>query len=118
MDAAHIQYVTTSDGYNIAYRVSGEGLPLVFLPGYFSHLGLPGWSYAAHMIFQPLATQFRFIEYDSRGQGLSTRGLPVTLAIEDFLTDLSSVVERVAGGQPVVLVGTFGLWRAAVRYAV
>ena len=116
MDAPPIQYVKTSDGYSIAYRVSGEGAPLVLVPGVFSHLGLHSFN-TTRMIFQPRATQFRFIEYDSRGQGLSTRGLPDALAMEDFLADLVSILERV-GGEPAVLISTFGFWRVAVRYAV
>jgi hypothetical protein len=32
MDAPPVQYVTTSDGYDIAYGVSGEGPLLIHVP--------------------------------------------------------------------------------------
>jgi len=40
MDAPPVQYVTTSDGYNIAYTVCGEGTPLVFMSSPFMHVQL------------------------------------------------------------------------------
>ena len=33
MNVPPVQYVTTSDGYDIAYTVCGEGRPLILGPG-------------------------------------------------------------------------------------
>ena len=40
MDAPPVQYVTTADGYSIAYSVCGEGQPFVVAPPTFHHLQL------------------------------------------------------------------------------
>jgi DNA-binding CsgD family transcriptional regulator/pimeloyl-ACP methyl ester carboxylesterase len=115
MDAPPVQYVTTSDGYSIAYTITGLGDPLVFLPRPFSHLGLLRDPEAARQMIEPLAARFKLVQYDGRGQGLSSRGLADGLMIEDLLPDLVAVVEQI--GEPVVLVSTIGFWRVAVRYA-
>ena len=114
MDAPPVQYVTTSDGYNIAFAVSGEGAPLLLMPFHHNHMqrtwGRPGWQ-------TDLAKHFRVIYYDGRGQGLSTRGLPDTTIAEDFRRDLEAVIERV-GHERFVLAGYGGFSHVAVRYAV
>ena len=38
MDPPSVRYVTTCDGYKIAYTVTGKGIPFVFLPGVFNHV--------------------------------------------------------------------------------
>ena len=39
-----IRFCTTSDGVRIAYATSGEGPPLVLVPGWVSHLEVM-WDY-------------------------------------------------------------------------
>jgi DNA-binding CsgD family transcriptional regulator len=116
MDAPPVQYVTTSDGCRIAHTVTGQGEPLVLLPAPFSHLGLPPDPEATRLIVQPLAARFRLVQYDSRGQGLSTRGLPDNLKIDDFLHDLDAVIGQLRT-ESVILMATIGFWRVAVRFA-
>ena len=67
MDAPPVQYVTTSDGFSIAYTVAGSGTPLVVLPGTFYHVqyawefpGLGQW-------LQALAMNYQVILMDIRG---------------------------------------------------
>jgi len=43
---------------------------------------------------QGLASRFRLIQYDSRGQGMSSRGLPTAVVWDDFGEDLRVVVDR------------------------
>src|SRR3972149_822497 len=76
MDAPPVQYVTTSDGFNIAYTVSGEGEPFVMMPLFFSHIQLC-WTSELFMRpwFEGLAARFTLVYYDGRGQGMSSRGL-------------------------------------------
>jgi pimeloyl-ACP methyl ester carboxylesterase/DNA-binding CsgD family transcriptional regulator len=93
MDAPPVQYVTTSDGYNIAYTVCGEGTPLILTPGMLSHVQS---SWEAENSLRPwihgLASRFRLIQYDGRGQGLSTRGLPEHTLESDLRRDLETLV--------------------------
>jgi DNA-binding NarL/FixJ family response regulator len=112
MDAPPIQYVTTSDGYNIAYAVSGEGSLLIHVPHIFSHFSRL-WS---HIYFEAIAARFRLVLYDGRGQGLSSRGLPESLALSDYTRDLEAVVERL-GARRFVLWG-YGVGpEVAIKYA-
>jgi len=117
MDAPPVQYVTTSDGFNIAYTVSGEGEPFVMMPLFFSHIQLC-WTSELFMRpwFEGLAARFTLVYYDGRGQGMSSRGLegspPGVL-----LLDLEAVVDALQLRDFVLMAS--GQWgHVAVRYAV
>jgi DNA-binding CsgD family transcriptional regulator len=114
MDPPPVQYVTTNDGMSIAYSVTGDGSPLVLMPFPISHLHLR-WQSDPDFI-QPLAARFRLIQYDGRGQGMSSRGVPVSFNYDDLVTDVTAVVDRLA-------LTNFAIWAdvfqadAAVRFA-
>ena len=95
MDAPPVQYVTTSDGYSIAYAVSGSGRPFVFAPQLFSHVEVY-WKQETFVRpwLEGLSSRFQLVQYDGRGQGMSTRGLPETFSAADWKRDLETVVER------------------------
>src|SRR3972149_4278618 len=77
MELPPVQYVTTSDGFNIAYAAVGTGRPFVFAPLPFSDLGYYAKAPADEFpMLEGLATRFRLVLFDGRGQGMSTRGLP------------------------------------------
>jgi DNA-binding CsgD family transcriptional regulator/pimeloyl-ACP methyl ester carboxylesterase len=118
MDAPPVQYVTTSDGYSIAYTVSGQGRPLVMLPQPQNHIQLhwrePAW---VSSWLLGLAERFRFIQYDGRGQGLSTRGLPESFSLPDLEIDLDAVVEK-TGLSSFTLLAVQTRGHTAVRYTV
>jgi pimeloyl-ACP methyl ester carboxylesterase len=115
MDAPPVQYVKTSDGFNIAYTVKGAGLPLVLLPWGLNDTrsvwhSTPSW-------MNGLAARFRLVQFDMRGRGMSGRGLPRDFAYTDYEVDLSAVVDRLGLNRFVLFtVGGFG--HTAVRYAV
>jgi pimeloyl-ACP methyl ester carboxylesterase/DNA-binding CsgD family transcriptional regulator len=112
-----VQYATTPDGMSIAYTVSGEGHPLVFVPLGLNHVQL-SWRYD-HRIsgwLEALNQRFRLIRYDSRGQGMSTRGLPPEHSMDRYLVDLETVVDRL-GLERFVLLGYFFQGHTAIRYA-
>ena len=94
MDAPPVRYMTTSDGYRIAYTAVGDGLPLVLSPNFYSHQELY-WTQKTRVTgwIQGLASRFRLIQYDGRGQGLSTRGLPANFAMSDMVRDLSELID-------------------------
>ena len=115
MDAPPVQYVKTSDGYNISYCVSGDGPPLVFMPPTFSSVQLVWRFYPDWM--EGLAERFRLVQYDSRGEGLSTRGLSAGVSIDDFIRDFETVVARL-GLQRFIIWSWGTRAHVAVRYAL
>jgi pimeloyl-ACP methyl ester carboxylesterase/DNA-binding CsgD family transcriptional regulator len=116
MDAPPVQYVTTSDGYDIAYSVTGEGRPFVFMPRPFNHLRILGAVESNRAAFVALASRFQLIRYDSRGQGMSTRGLSESHTAEHFERDLEAVVDRLRL-ERFVLLGVLGFGGVAIHYA-
>ena len=107
MEAPPVQYVTTSDGYSIAYSVSGSGEPLAFLPLSYSHLQL-NWSHRFFLpsrrpILEALARRFSVVQFDNRGQGMSSRGLRGDFAMEDYVRDLETVLDRLALESAIIL---------------
>jgi pimeloyl-ACP methyl ester carboxylesterase/DNA-binding CsgD family transcriptional regulator len=110
--------LSTRDGYDIAYTVSGQGLPLVCTPlGVFNHVQL-NWKRRESIqpLLQALSERFRLVHFDCRGQGLSTRGLPEHFNWHDAYRDLEAVVEHL-GLDHFVLVGSSTFTYIAVRYA-
>jgi ATP/maltotriose-dependent transcriptional regulator MalT len=92
MDSPAVQYVTTSNGVSIAYLVSGHGTPLLFLPGSFQH-GLLGWQYPGLQNWlRGLANDFKLIQIDPRGFGMSGRDVGEDIARADYLEDIEAVV--------------------------
>jgi DNA-binding NarL/FixJ family response regulator len=110
MDAPPVQYVTTSDGYSIAYSDHGEGRPVVIMPLPFNHLQ------NISPLYEPLSHRFRLVRYDSRGQGMSSRGLRPDHRMDDFLIDLEAVIER-TGFERFVLHSGAVFSHVAVSYA-
>jgi DNA-binding CsgD family transcriptional regulator/pimeloyl-ACP methyl ester carboxylesterase len=117
MEAPPVQYVTTSDGFSIAYGVRGDGPPLVLLPFAFNHIQV-GWSENSWFgrWLDGLASRFRFVRYDGRGQGMSTRNLPATFKFADLEHDLEAVIERLELDK-VVLMAVGPIGHIAVGYA-
>ena len=114
MDAPAIQNVTTPDGMSIAYAIAGEGEQIVHLPFHHNHVSRrwsgPSW-------FRGMAEHFEVVHYDSRGQGLSTRGLTTAVTMDDYRCDLDSVIGA-SGFERFALVAYGGFGHVAIRYAV
>lgn len=114
MDAPPIECLTTPDGLSIAYAIAGTGRPVIELPFHHNHVSLR-WN--GPLWFRGLAEHFRVLHYDSRGQGLSTRGLTETPTMADYRCDLESVI-AVSGFEQFALVAYGGFGHVAIRYAV
>ncbi|HJN91807.1 MAG TPA: alpha/beta hydrolase [Dehalococcoidia bacterium] len=73
MDTLPIRYTSTEDNFSIAYLDAGDGYPVLHIPYPMNHLQLQ-WK---HQVFreslESLATRYRLIAFDGRGQGLSDR---------------------------------------------
>jgi pimeloyl-ACP methyl ester carboxylesterase/DNA-binding CsgD family transcriptional regulator len=118
MNAPPVQYVTTSDGFSIAYAVSGDGPLLVFMPPPFSHIQLLWQDPRIRSYLEPLAARFRLIQYDGRGKGMSSRGLPAGFAVADCCLDLSALVDGL-GLRDFILLASGPLPTfVAVHYAI
>jgi pimeloyl-ACP methyl ester carboxylesterase/DNA-binding CsgD family transcriptional regulator len=112
-DLPAVQYATTPDGVRLAYAVAGEGAQVVCLPFHFNHL-LRRWRNT--LWIRGLADHFRVVHYDSRGQGLSARGLTrVTTAA--FRADLETILEA-SGFDRFAMVAYGGFAHVALRYAI
>ncbi len=118
MEPPQVQYVTTSDGYSIAYSSAGSGKPVVFLPLGLNHIQL-AWKHDGRISgwLEALASRFRLVQYDSRGQGLSTRGLKPSHTMADYEIDLGAVLDRLQI-EKAVLIGYFYTGHVAIRYAL
>ena len=115
MEPPPVQFARTSDGYSIAYGVCGQGFPLVAVPVVWNHFSLQWKTGIRRQQFDAFASRYKLILYDSRGQGLSSRGLAESLSVDDFVLDLEAVVERL-GLKRFVLYAPFrGL--VGVRFA-
>ena len=94
-DGCSIQFCTTSDGVRIAYSVSGEGLPLVKVMGYVTHVELDGDPAALPATRIGAIPGFSLIRFDKRGTGLSDRGV-TDFSVETRVHDLEAVVEALS----------------------
>lgn len=118
MDAPPVQYVKTSDGYDIAYSVAGNGPTLVAAGTGCDHLQL-SWRYPGLRDWLPeLAARFRLVQLDLRGRGMSTRGLPEDFAPEDFQRDLTAVVDRLGLDQFLLYSAAQPAPIVVTRYAI
>jgi pimeloyl-ACP methyl ester carboxylesterase len=117
MDAPQVQYVKTSDGHHIAFTVSGEGLPFIFMPAASSHVQL-NWSPASRFAewLPGLTERFRLVCYDGRGQGMSDRGLGSDYSMTSLLIDLEAIVNRLQL-ERFVLMGSHASGHAAIGYS-
>jgi DNA-binding NarL/FixJ family response regulator len=117
MEGPPVQYVTTSDGFSIAYGVRGDGPPLVLLPFAMNHIqaGWSGDTWLARWL-NGLSSRFRFVRYDGRGQGMSTRNLPANFNFADLEHDLAAVIERLELDN-IVLMAVGPMGHSAARYA-
>jgi pimeloyl-ACP methyl ester carboxylesterase/DNA-binding CsgD family transcriptional regulator len=118
MELPPVQYATTSDGKNIAYTVTGRGRPLVFMPLTLNHVQL-SWRYERRLTgwLRELSARYQLVRYDSRGQGMSTRGMGPSHCIEDYEIDLETVVDHL-GLERFILLGYVYFSHVAVRFAV
>ena len=82
-----IQFCTAADGVRIAYAVVGNGPPLVKTANWLNHLEYdwqgPIWSH----LLRAMATRYRLVRYDERGNGLSDWDVS-DISLDAFVSDL------------------------------
>ena len=99
-------YFETEAGIEIYYEVTGEGDPLIFVPG---------WSFSTEVFDHQVAyfsRSYQVISFDPRGQGRST----ITLEGTDYTTqssDLARLISHLKLDKPVIIGWSYGclsLW--------
>lgn len=94
-----MSHIITDDGIEIFYKEAGQGLPVVFVAGYF------GVSDIWDAQFSALADCYRTVVYDSRGYGRSAKPLASeAYSIARHAEDLRCVLDAAGIDGPVVLV--------------
>ncbi len=88
-----IRFCTSRDGVRIAYAILGDGPPLVWPPGWVSHLELQREQPAIRSFNERLARHHALVSYDRRGTGLSDRNR-TDLSLEADLRDLETVIDH------------------------
>jgi pimeloyl-ACP methyl ester carboxylesterase/DNA-binding CsgD family transcriptional regulator len=116
MDDPLIRYVTTTDGFSIAYWALGSGPPVVQLPGLpHSHIRAewetPEWRRG----YELGAMERTWVRYDGRGCGLSQRDAK-EFPLEALMDDLDAVVGDLPAKR-VALYGVVNTCPVAVSYA-
>jgi len=86
-----IRFCKTSDDVRIAYAVTGAGPPLVWVPGWLSHLELDLEFPPFRERVENLAKDFTLIRFDKRGTGVSQRGIS-DFSLEAHVLDIEAVV--------------------------
>jgi pimeloyl-ACP methyl ester carboxylesterase/DNA-binding winged helix-turn-helix (wHTH) protein len=90
--AQEITFCRTKDGVSLAVGCVGQGMPLVSIPTWLSHLELDWQSPIRAQLWHFLAERFRLIRYDGRGFGLSDRDVS-DISFATFERDLEAVVD-------------------------
>jgi class 3 adenylate cyclase/pimeloyl-ACP methyl ester carboxylesterase len=93
MPEQQVRFTTTSDGVRIGYAVTGDGYPLVWVPGWLSHAEID-WDYPGlGERYHELTRDFMLVRLDKRGTGLSARKLG-SYSREAWVRDVEAVVAQ------------------------
>jgi pimeloyl-ACP methyl ester carboxylesterase len=111
-----LRYARTSDGVAIAYTLTGDGPPLVWLPpvplsNVFGQWRVPRFRDA----YERLGEHMRLLIYDGRGTGHSQRDVD-DFSLEAMLRDLDAVVDH-AAIESFALLGYYSSAVSAIAYA-
>ncbi len=115
MTEPRIQYANSSDGVSIAYATTGEGPPLVLCPSSSVQFSLYRQIPEIIRYYERLGRDRLFVQYDSRGVGLSDRDVK-DFSLEAHLLDLEAVV-RSAGLRRFFLYADAASGATAIAYA-
>jgi DNA-binding winged helix-turn-helix (wHTH) protein/pimeloyl-ACP methyl ester carboxylesterase len=90
-DAPAIQYRRTEDGVNLAHWSWGSGRPMIVLPDWiWSHIRSELRLTEVARWYGELASRWRLVRYDGRGEGLSDRDAP-DYSLEARVRDLDTI---------------------------
>jgi class 3 adenylate cyclase len=115
IDYPRIQFATTNDGVRLAYSVTGQGPPLIYMQGWVSHLEWEWRREDVRYFMQRLSRHHTLIRYDGRGTGLSDRDVP-DVNVATHLGDLETIVGHL-GIEQFTLLAWSQRTPAAIIYA-
>ncbi len=111
-----VAFCHNAAGRRIAYMTWGDGALLVVPPGWVSHLELQ-WHYLGmDAFYAQLAESFRLLFYDRRGCGLSEQARD-DFSLDAEIADLETVIDEVAPGEPLSLLGVSQAGPICIAYA-
>ncbi len=87
-----VRYCTSFDGTRIAYSIAGDGPPIVWIPGWISHLDIDR-QLGQGMGTTPYTERHLWVQMDKRGSGLSARNVS-DFSLEARIRDVEAVVEH------------------------
>ncbi|PWK62182.1 alpha/beta fold hydrolase [Roseicyclus mahoneyensis] len=94
-----MECVTAPDGLRLAYDVTGEGAPLLCLPGLTRNME------DFEPVLDAFATRAQIIRMDFRGRGASDWGDPATYQVPQEAADVLTLLDHL-GLQKVTILGT------------
>jgi class 3 adenylate cyclase/pimeloyl-ACP methyl ester carboxylesterase len=110
-----INYCRAADGVRLAYAIAGSGPPLVKTANWMNHLEYDWESPVWRHLLRGLASGYRLIRYDARGNGLSDWDV-AEVSLDAWVSDLESVVDAV-GVKRFPLLGISQGCAVSVAYA-
>jgi pimeloyl-ACP methyl ester carboxylesterase/DNA-binding winged helix-turn-helix (wHTH) protein len=87
-----LTFCRTRDGVNVAVACVGQGMPLVCIPTWATHLEYDWQSPTRGQLLRFLVDRVRLVRYDGRGFGLSDREV-TDISFTTFERDLEAVVD-------------------------
>jgi pimeloyl-ACP methyl ester carboxylesterase len=87
-----VRFARVADGTRIAFATTGSGYPLVNAAHWLGHLEFDLQTPVWWPWMERLSARYRLTRYDSRGCGLSDRGV-TSIGLEDLVADLGAVVD-------------------------
>jgi 3-oxoadipate enol-lactonase len=104
--------ITIADDLALHYEFTGDpsGPLLVFVNGLLTDRG----SWQAHL---PSFADYRCLTWDCRGQGLSSKPDMPSYPVADHARDLAALLDAIAPGEPVAIVGLSNGAAAALHFA-
>ena len=103
MQKPRVHFARTRDGVSIAYSVAGQGLPVLFLSGWVSHLEVEVTGEPIVRFLDGLSGggRRRVVRFDWRGTGLSDREVGDVSAAKR-VADLEAVVDALGAEQVAI----------------
>lgn len=115
-DHQKIRFCTSANGAQIAYAVTGTGVPLLRTGHWLTHLEHDWHNPIWRPFLSQLGAQFEVVRYDQRGCGLTDWRI-TDFCLERFVEDLEAVADA-SGHKRFVLYATSQGVPVAITYAI